>query len=371
MDVNQTQAIILSGNPLRGVNANYTFYHDETNNIRKFLLTDDGLNNPEPKCFVLGGVVYRSSLKPDWIALFRSLELQASVRELKLKHLGKGDFLELLSSKKLPTLLKWLTQRNIHIHFSAVDIVYWSVVDIIDSILVNRLHDTRVLHAREYKNLLYRVLKRDLVLTSKMLFSADYPDIAPGATRVFLERLVAMVESSGHVLLPDEAVRLTRLLLDGMDDAVLEFIQDEERHVLISAFDGFYRNVICLYKDSRHFLDREDVIAERLAKAPLKDGDAPYMGYVFLDSKADPGIQVADVVVGLLGKYWTYVNSTDYDAMVADMKSLSAAQRTTVSALKRAIEASDRVSDGFLHTTICDDDVKKHQRFFWGIAPAG
>ncbi|MBB6244113.1 DUF3800 domain-containing protein [Rhodanobacter sp. MP1X3] len=370
LDVNDIQATILYGNPLRGVDGTYTFYHDETNNIRKLLLTETGLNNPEPKSFVLGGVVYRPSVVPDWTALLRSLKLQTTIKELKLKHLGKGDFLDLLSSKKLPTFLKWLTQRNIHVHFSVVDVVYWSVVDIIDSILVNRLDDARVVHAREYKNFLYRVLKRDLAATSALLFSADYPDVAPGATRAFIERLVDVVKSSGPVLSAEEAARLIELLQDSMDDAVLEFIQDEERHVLISGFDGFYRHVICLFKDSRHFLDKEDVVAERLTNVPLKDSGVPYTGYTFLDSKADPGIQVADVVTGLLGKYWTYINTVDYDTMVADMKGLNAAQRTTVATLKRAIVAADRISDGFIHMTICDDDVEKHRRFFWGIARA-
>lgn len=135
MDIRDIQATILEGNPLRAVHEVFTFYHDETNNIRKLLVTDTGLNNPNPKIFVLGGVVYRPTAEPDWSALFAQLRLQPTMKELKLTHLGKGEFLQLAKSKTLATFLKWMTQRKVHIHFNAVDVLYWSIVDIIDTVL--------------------------------------------------------------------------------------------------------------------------------------------------------------------------------------------------------------------------------------------
>lgn len=210
-------------------------------------------------------------------------------------------------------------------------------------------------------------MKRDTVATSALMFSTNYPDIEEGATKAFLEEVVRMVEASTAQMTPSGREDLLTLLREGMDDAALDFIQHGDRHVLISGFEVFYRHVIALFKASTHLLDQEDLVAEKLAEAPMTDGEAPYNGYRFLDSKDDKGIQVADVVAGMLGKYWTYINAVEYDAMVADMKALTAAQLDTISALKRAFDESDRVSDGFLHTVLSDDDVEKHRRFLWGI----
>lgn len=43
---------------LTKANKSYTFYHDETNNIRKLHVGARGLNVAELKVFVLGGVVH-------------------------------------------------------------------------------------------------------------------------------------------------------------------------------------------------------------------------------------------------------------------------------------------------------------------------
>lgn len=367
LDVDSIREDILDGNPLHGTDASYTFYHDETNNIRKLLLTESGINNPDPKIFVLGGIVYRPSVVPDWSGLLRRLELQPTVKELKLKHLGKGDFLELATSKKIAMLLKWLTQRNIHIHSTTVDVLYWSVVDIIDSIIANRLNDPRIVRHRFYKNLIYRVLNANIVATANLFFSFDYPDVATGKTREFLECLLVEVERASVVLSAEQRESLGALLKDGLNDPELNFIQQEEKHVLLPGFEAFYRHVICLFRNSNHLLDREDLVAERLLETPLTENGALFTGYKFLDSKSDLGIQVADVVVGILGKYWTYLHKTGYETIRADLKNLSVNQRATVAAIKRAFDVSDRVSDGFFNCIVCDDDVDKHRSFLWGI----
>lgn len=45
---------------LYGLDEEYAFFYDETNNIRKFWIREDGFNE-RPKNFVLGGIVYKKS----------------------------------------------------------------------------------------------------------------------------------------------------------------------------------------------------------------------------------------------------------------------------------------------------------------------
>lgn len=365
MDINVYRSLILAHAALRGVDDPYTFYHDETNNIRKLRLRETGLNNPDPRIFVLGGIVHPRGAAPNWNDLFGCLQLQATMTELKLEHLGKGEFLQLARSRKVHILLKWLLDHGIRIHFSAVDVIYWSIVDIIDAVLANRPWDARALLHRDFKNVLYRVLKEDLAATAAFLYSANYPDVGAGATAVFLGHLTDRIQSSGRLTAADKAA-LVSLLQAGAGDAELAFIQNGARHELIGSFDQFYRHKMGLFKDSQHIFDGEDVVIQSLHEAPFTDGEALYTGYAFVDSRSDRGIQVADAVVGLLGKYWTYINRADLVTVQADKLALRDDARLTVDVLRQAFDAADDASDGFLHRVMCDDDDEKHHFMLWG-----
>src|SRR3546814_9132093 len=91
-DVNPMRDAILAAYDLPNVDGAYTFYYDETNNVRKLHLTPDGMNIRRPDCFVLGGIVHSGASRPiDLVALRSLLRLQPSVKESKLKQLGTGD----------------------------------------------------------------------------------------------------------------------------------------------------------------------------------------------------------------------------------------------------------------------------------------
>ena len=49
---------------LTKANRSYTFYHDETNNIRKLHVAARGLNVAALKVFILGGVVHEGAPPP-------------------------------------------------------------------------------------------------------------------------------------------------------------------------------------------------------------------------------------------------------------------------------------------------------------------
>jgi hypothetical protein len=71
VDVNEfrTAAIVLNG--LTGVDRDYTFYYDETNNPRRFHV-ETAAFNAEPMCFVLGGVAHAGPPRSLDVAALRS-----------------------------------------------------------------------------------------------------------------------------------------------------------------------------------------------------------------------------------------------------------------------------------------------------------
>ncbi|ABX41306.1 hypothetical protein Cphy_0921 [Lachnoclostridium phytofermentans ISDg] len=115
----------------------YTLYYDECNNCRKFCIKEQSYNVPAEEDFVLAGVGYVSNQKPDYDfgRLWSDLRLQKNVKEIKFtKQFPKGNFLECMSSRRTEAFLEWLDGSGLSIHCSHVNNLFYSTVDIVDSI---------------------------------------------------------------------------------------------------------------------------------------------------------------------------------------------------------------------------------------------
>ena len=65
MQYNISNSIISRGSQLKN-EKNYTFFYDETNNIRKFFLKDNKFNTEKDDNWVLGGIYYDTNNKKDF-----------------------------------------------------------------------------------------------------------------------------------------------------------------------------------------------------------------------------------------------------------------------------------------------------------------
>jgi hypothetical protein len=91
--------------------------------------------------------------------------------------------------------------------------------------------------------------------------------------------------------------------------------------------------------------------------------------YRFSDSKADAGIQLADVAVGLIGKYQDFVEMHRLPELMARKKAWSAAQTETFDLLRGLINYSDDVSNAFIHRITAMDSEWKNDTFMHGLPP--
>ncbi|RGJ70843.1 hypothetical protein DXD51_05460 [Eubacterium sp. TM05-53] len=116
-----------------------TFYYDESGNCRKFCLTKTGFNSDDALKgdFVLAGVAHEGkSFNIDIPALYAALDFKEGQKELKFKHLflNSKDFMTFIGSKRATGFLNWLNKSGLYIHYSAVNNLFYSVVDIVDSL---------------------------------------------------------------------------------------------------------------------------------------------------------------------------------------------------------------------------------------------
>jgi hypothetical protein len=130
-------------------------------------------------------------------------------------------------------------------------------------------------------------------------------------------------------------------------------------NMLIDDFSTFYQGRIAVFKHATHVLDMEESIQDRFLQTPLTSGGKPVTHYRFADSKAEPGIQLADIVVGVLGKMHSYFTETPPDEVAADRANLTGTGLQNAELLRDLIAASHDATMAFLHHVSSMHDLDK------------
>lgn len=187
IDVNQIREATIGLHGLTGCDVPYRFHYDETNNVRRLVVTPTGFNVGEPEPFVLGGIAGRLPCGGlDYRGLRSLLKIQKTTGDLKLTHLGKDDFLQVLGSKKVKLFLRWLLDQELFVHYSVVDPLYWSIFDIIDSIVAAERDIGLIGVANQLKNDLYRVIRQDIQSTVDLFRRYSYPNVGGQKSVAFI-----------------------------------------------------------------------------------------------------------------------------------------------------------------------------------------
>ncbi len=354
---------------LYGTEAQLALYYDETNNIRKLRLTENGLNVAKHDNFVLGGIV----LKPgqsvgDIEELRKLLWIQKTAEEIKFDLVAKGDFEKVLDSTKLNKVFEWLVARGIGIHYVNVNILNWFILDIIESLVADdRFEDFLPFH-REIKNEFHRMAIADLPAFLAMLRSYGFPDIDRSKTNEFMTEIRAVAQRHWP-LRPNNATRMLNDLLGRARSLPkLAFLVDETPNELIDGFSGFFLDRICTFRNARHVLDEEYEIQDAIEKFQLMNGDRE-VDFSFVDSKSSAEVQLSDIVVGFLGKYFTFIEKTPMSVLLSKRKALTKTQSSTLKLFATMIDISDETSNGLLHRITTLDSDWKSDSFLLGRAP--
>lgn len=362
-DISEMRDHLALHGALPGVDDEFTLYYDETNNIRRLLLTDNGFNIDRPGCFVVGGMAYRGAPRAIDFPLLRSaLKLQPSVKELKFKHLAQGPFLRVLQSRKIGTLLQWIGEQGFALHYQVVDLLYWSLVDVVDSILTEAEEPMLYPAHRLLKDALYKILRVDHDATAALLGRYNYPNVGRGQRMAFIGDLLLFLEVSEPTLPHFEFQMLKGLLQIGRGLDRLPYLEGECPNTLIQGFGPFFANRLCLFRNSRHILDHEQHIEGYIRTLDLTDHGTPVRHFRFADSCDEVGIQISDALVGLLGKLFAYLEQTPVAEIADDMAELDELQIANLSQLARLMDKSTDICPAFAQFVISDED--RHRAAF-------
>ncbi|WP_256077737.1 DUF3800 domain-containing protein [Massilia sp. YIM B04103] len=352
-----------------GNDQEFTLYYDETNNIRKLLLTERGLNVTKHDNFVLGGIVLRPGQSiGDIEELRRVLWIQKSAEEIKFDLVAKGGFERILDSRKLGQTLSWLLERDIGIHYDNLNILNWSILDIVESVVADKRFGEFLPFHRELKNELHRIVLSDLQSFLAMLRRYGYPDLAEGTAGQFVSEVRQFIQDHWPASAFPATEMLNEMLLRAQSINELAFLAGEKRDYLIEGFEDFYLHRICSFRNSTHVFDEELTVQAAIGGIRILDGGRE-VPFSFVDSKQVGEIQLSDVVVGFLGKYFTFIEQTPLPALLRKRKELTKVQAANLELLAQLIEISDKTCNVLLHRITTMDSDWKSDAFLFGSKP--
>ena len=344
-----------------GIDNKYYFYYDESGNIRKLHIDKNNFNVEICDYFVLGGLVF--SEKPEEQVIIREKfqkYMPLPNEELKCNYIctKSKNFLDVLKQEKLNKFLDFCLEQNFIIHYEVLNFLYWSIVDVIDSINVEiGVNDKNVLD--NIKNLLYLVCKENYKQLASFFSQYNYPNLKENTKSDFLKAIISFTKNSKILNYSEKAILLQFLEIGFASELI--FIKNNPDNILLDDFLSFYVDGIEKNLNSFHVFDEENEIQNIIKSYDLKiiENNSVFDNYVFKNSKDDFYLQLSDVIVGLIRKFRKYLFSKSSEEIENDFYDMCKIQRNNLISLLMIIKRSEQENIFFLHDI---DSVSEHDK---------
>lgn len=344
----------------------YVFYYDESNNCRKFWVDDSKqqFNTDHTADFVLAGLVRKEEEKVEAsLETFRKpLKLQANVEEIKFKNLyAKGDFLQCLKERRLFETLSWIDKSPFYIHYTNVNNLFYTLVEIFDSIVKPEEISEFGYDYFKMKSVFYYMFKGKADALQILMFKYKYPNIQREDVEAFCNDLLFLLGSRREM--KEEEKFLAGMLAKAAESDELVFLHDNDDYVMQENYAEFYADPIRKYQKSRHIFDEETTVQD-IVKKQIAMGENMADNFKFVKSETDIFVQLSDVVAGILGKLFKYINSTSVNQRRRDVEGLSKLQVENILLIDKLRMEADRENPGFLCSIGPGDGIGILNRFF-------
>lgn len=335
-------------------NEQMTFYYDETGNVRKFCLTEEGVNDANAVIhdFILGGVAFDGSVCPaNTERLFERLKLQPTVKELKYDKLVNGhkDFWKGLNRKSLSEFLEWLYDSDLYIHYVTLNNLYYSLVDIVDSLWVEQ---PEFCFSEEWvytlKSTLYKFAFKNQKEFYSILRKYKYPDIKYEEIKNFCLAIVCLIEERSN---PDDFYLecFRQMLKTNAKAKKMIFLQGNKRDVLVEEYFLLRISRCCMFKNSFHYFDKEDEAELKMKEIEMIDEGKELHNYAFLDSEKNKLTQISDAVVGLLGKLFEFMDDTSEEKILYLLSNATERQKRNLKVIAELVDKSEQKHITLIH----------------------
>lgn len=349
----------------------YTIYCDESSNSVKFRFKDETgrLNVDWRNDFVLAGIAYEGDIPPlDIDALFVSFNLQKTVKDAKLRNIAKYNgndvnrFVDILKSKKVNLFLNTLWNSNTYIHWSTQSLLYFALVDIVDS-MVDILY-----MLNEIKNVLYKYVRTDLDYFMEFLARYCHPNIKAEKVDDFCEEFISWIESIEPLSHEDEFCLefLRQGAKSSKESGELVFItknkvDEKQEAFLIDNFVPIYASRLGEFPSSTIHFDKCGIAEENIEGFANVFCDIKKPTYDFLISTENRWIQICDFLSGIIAALLSFVNENDIDEIDTIVNSFDKTQDDNLKLLMNLITKSANKNKYFDHMSCNFDQGRRIQ----------
>lgn len=318
----------------------------------KFSLTETGFNNADALKgdFVLAGVAHEGkSFDIDVSSLYAALDYKEGQKELKFKHLfhNSKDFQSFMGSKRTTGFLEWLSKSGLYIHYSALNNLYYSLVDIVDSLW--ETHPQCIGYMWDIKGALYDFVIEHQDEVIDIFIRHTYPDVKD--VSAFCDELCSLIweYNDDSKYNPGFFLELLRQMLKTAGKlGELIFVQDNEPFMLIQEYYLFYTERCVIFSKSNHIFDEELTVQKQMSNFELYENGIQLNNWQFVKSHENIYVQVSDLIAGLLRKLFMFLDDNSLSDIVSVSKKLNEAQVRNFTLLWMLISKSDEKSPLFI-----------------------
>lgn len=327
----------------------YIFYYDETNNYKKVKITGTGLNVNEAfyKNYVLGGFcclkVNEKEVQTSISELFSKKLIKYLNGEIKAHNLFKDcqSFIECLNRPQINVILNWIN-TNGFIHYSTMNCFYYTIINIVDSFFTDEPEKMiPKIYSDIIKSQLYHIInayfKNEFIKLANLI---NYPNVEGENIEILCDWLIKVIDSvNGR---EDFELELFRQIIKSKrKSSKLLFLQDNEEKIIADNFFALRQQKCIIFDNSFHVFDEESTDEGLMIKNPMtKDGKTTFINYTFQDSKKHRLIQISDVIVSLIAKFFDYIDNNAVESIAHDTENLNKLQKSNLLLLINLINQS-------------------------------
>jgi hypothetical protein len=339
----------------------WLFYYDETNNFRKFRFDSkkpSGYNVDRALThdFILGGIAFDSKRKPDADQLMDKLGIQKK-NELKANSILKNrDFMKDIGLRRVHIFLEWMLESNITVHFSALNNLYWSIIDLVDEALNEEAGQIMMPGHRMMKDQLFYFVIDHLDEITSILQRYGFPNLEDKNIDSFAREISDFIQENSYDDTPELFfLEVTRQLIkDLKTKKEMVFLSGNEQGVMIDSYVWEYVDAMQMAPNAFHRFDHEITIERELQKYELLEEGKPYDKYKFVNSEQDRFVQISDVFIGILSELFYYTDSIVLKGE-GSFPLPTEQQAYGIHLLKKVMATSGKVSP-YLHKHLCPKD---------------
>ena len=327
----------------------WTLYYDETENCRSISYGNNGIKDRRPfkRDFILGGIMTKTS-EAKQALIDGARTLPAPNGEIKSKSVlgGSKDFLAVLKRREVTGFLRLINQPDVCVHYHSQDNLYFSIVDIVDSLIALPENEMMAAYHLELKDALYRAVSPCRIDFLEALMHFGYPNIASSEVAPFCRCIEELLRTARDNDESEPAAQFfTETLRQMMKAAtkadVLVFLDGNPERVLVDGYWSHYLTTCIVLPHATHFFDNESRVSEALSGTT---------NCVFVDSKSEPLIQLSDVWVGLLSRLYQFLDERSLNYRQIDTVR-AALQLENLRTIKRLIDRADATHKSLLSQT--------------------